>query len=292
MFDTVGEFLKSGSLDSYTNITARDFCFDHGVDNQTQFNIIEPLNRVIYDQLLKDVHAFAPLVSLTATIDSFSVADGNSRLVEGLLSYASVDVRLNSTVTSVTKNKNSNSFIIDYVDQLGNLDTIDADVVVIAAPIEFTNISFVGFNMPKIVERQFVRWFVTMTGVDPSYFGMSKDAELPFDILTTESDNFPWTDLQYRGETETGVSIYKFFSNTDIQSILSNVFISYEWVMVQDWPYTFPKLKPIKDSEFQPIILSDNLYYLNTIESVASAMEVSTIAGRNIAMHIVQKSFD
>jgi len=60
--------------------------------------------------------------------------------------------------------------------------------------------------------------------------------------------------------------------------------LSYKEHIVQDWEYTFPLLDPT--NEYQPIQLNENLYYLNSIESVTSAMEGSTIAGRNIAQLI------
>ena len=58
--------------------------------------------------------------------------------------------------------------------------------------------------------------------------------------------------------------------------------------MTQEWPYTFPILTPTTD--YQPVILADNLYYLNTIESAASAMEASVISGRNAAQLILGHS--
>jgi hypothetical protein len=63
---------------------------------------------------------------------------------------------------------------------------------------------------------------------------------------------------------------------------------------VHTWPYTFPELIPVSSSpssstptsspsSFQPIHLSPGLLYMNTMESVASAMEESTLSGANAA---------
>ena len=50
---------------------------------------------------------------------------------------------------------------------------------------------------------------------------------------------------------------------------------------LQHWEYTFPELIPT--SSYQPIQLAKNMFYINTMESVATAMEVAVIGGRNIA---------
>lgn len=114
--------------------------------------------------------------------------------------------------------------------------------------------------------------------------------------------------------TVSGAKIYKLFSNVDVSSLLSQIFIdvsdSHVQVSVfrsqqlksiyfgisppfgflcQAWPYTFPELIPTIN--FQPIILAQNLYYLNTMESVASAMEASVISGRNTAQLIISSNF-
>ena len=53
----------------------------------------------------------------------------------------------------------------------------------------------------------------------------------------------------------------------------------------QYWEYTFPKLTPIVQSEekkkFQKIILAPGLFNLNSLESLATAMEISSISAHN-----------
>ena len=46
------------------------------------------------------------------------------------------------------------------------------------------------------------------------------------------------------------------------------------------------------DSEFQAIVLDSNLYNINAMESVASAMEGSVIGARNVAMMVKTKYFN
>ena len=68
---------------------------------------------------------------------------------------------------------------------------------------------------------------------------------------------------------------------------MDDYFVGIKSIYTHHWNYTFPEFKPVKDpSGFQDIQLADGLYNVNTIESVASAMEVPVINARNIAMMI------
>jgi len=116
---------------------------------------------------------------------------------------------------------------------------------------------------------------------------------MPDNILTTQSavPTTPFNVLQLETSLRNGENIYKLFSNQDLEEEIPRIFTNVTHVRTQDWPYTFPHLDPIKPSDtsasppkaYQPIILSDGIYYLNTMESVASAMEGSVIAARNVA---------
>ena len=54
----------------------------------------------------------------------------------------------------------------------------------------------------------------------------------------------------------------------------------------QYWEYTFPKLTPNivlseEKKKFQKIILAPGLFNLNSLESLATAMEISSISAHN-----------
>ena len=71
---------------------------------------------------------------------------------------------------------------------------------------------------------------------------------------------------------------------------LQGFFIDHSRVVQHSWQYTFPRLRPFSTRDTvnavpldQPIEVAGNVFHLNAMESVASAMEGSVIAGRNIA---------
>ena len=72
-----------------------------------------------------------------------------------------------------------------------------SDYIVIAAPIEKTNITFQNIDFYSTVNsRSFVHCYVTHVqamGINPEYFGMDPTYEVPDSILTTPSSSLPFT---------------------------------------------------------------------------------------------------
>lgn len=59
------------------------------------------------------------------------------------------------------------------------------------------------------------------------------------------------------------------------------LFRSYYSVQVTEWQ-AYPSYKSAK--ALPPIILHNNLYYLNSVEWVASSMEMAAVAAKNVAL--------
>ena len=213
-------------------------------------------------------------------VGASSVSNGNSELVRAMFeSSENVSIQLSTKVESIRKD--GNVLMIETKN-----DTLHScQDVVIAAPLEFTSIDFQNLNVSSdIPRREFVNCTVTIVkakSVNLSYFHLDDVAKLPNNIFTTSKADAPFTVMQLEtNDLDDGYSIWKFFS---VQSVpLDQIFNDVSDVHVQQWPYTFPHLDP--NITFQPILLAPHLYNVNTMESVASAMEGSIIAGRNIAM--------
>lgn len=179
-----------------------------------------------------------------------------------------------------------------------------ADCVVIASPWEFTGIEWVNMTAvsARVRPRTFVHWYVTVVraySLNASFFGLpNQGAAMPNAILTTAAAaaDTPFNVIQLEATISAGDKLFKIFSNEDVRPHLPRLFTDVTSVDVQVWPYTFPELKPVKpisddnsadadDSSdgYQPIVPARGIFYLNAMESVASAMEGSVIAGRNVA---------
>ena len=80
------------------------------------------------------------------------------------------------------------------------------------------------------------------------------------------------------------------YSDSSVMAQLDQLFVNVNQTYTHHWPYTFAHLAPTDGHVAQPILLSKSpgLYNVNSMESLASAMEISSIGGRNVARHAVQ----
>jgi len=173
----------------------------------------------------------------------------------------------------------------------GKKDSKEYDYVILASPIEFCNITFKNIPISHIHHRPYVTWNVYVIeaeGLNPEYFKINP---VPDIVLTSKNSTAPFHTVNVRSVNKTtGKKIYKIFSNeilkkSDLEPIFQKLSDYFEY----RWDGVFPSMKPPKKGEnYQPLILSKNLYYINTIESIATAMGGSTIASQNIARLIVK----
>jgi len=300
IFQSVEEFLSVADLHQYTSVSSAEFfgmpnplSMKHISHDLLQF-ALEPLTRVIYDQNLSESHAFASLVAVTAAVGAASFDGGNSLLVENLLNSSRAEVRLSTRVADVSYQQHSDSYTVRSCSASDCKDEY-ADVVILACPMEHARISFQP--AVKLQQREWRHWYVTVTrarGLNPVFFNATRDEVEQYDnILTTDnsSSTIPFNVLQLVAELGDGTSLWKFFSNQDISTQLPSVFEGWSShpadTVVEHWPYTFPVLRPVAkggSEKYQPIVLGPRLIYLNSMESVASAMEGSIIAARNAVL--------
>jgi hypothetical protein len=207
------------------------------------------------------------------------MTEGNDELVKALFAKYKTSVSLSTTVTHITQSQNS--FVVQFTTPNGIFKQ-EFDIVVLATPIEVANVTFVNITLPPFSYRRFEHWFVTIVlakGINPAYFGVSS---VPPFICTTTNASTPWVSISYVAQA--GSTYYKIFSKQDVSMLINDLFLDVEWNYIEMWPYTFPRLIPMGDLDYQPISLSPNLYSLNGMESIASAMETSVAAGRNVAL--------
>jgi len=286
-FQTIDEFLTFGDLTTYTKVSSSEYFDRHLIANATQRDLVEPLLRTIYDQGL-DAHAFASLVAVTSVVGAASASEGNSALVEAMFNASAATVELRTNVKSVERFQNG-TFLL-RTDASGVSGTHHCRTIALASPIEFCDVRFVGdlgHEMDRISRRPFEHNYVhlvTAKAVNGSYFGHA-GARVPDTVLTTrDATSTPFVDVQLVASLSGNRSLYKLFANQLIPSTdLRRIFVNMSNVSVHRWTYTFPHLRPQNEGGYQPIEPAVGLVYLNAMESVASAMEGSVIAGRNAA---------
>ncbi|OUM55692.1 hypothetical protein BVG19_g5269 [[Candida] boidinii] len=302
-FYSLNTIVPKSDLAESTSKTAEDLFVDKGISEKYRYEFIQPLTRVNYAQDLDIIDGLGALVTVSAT-SAGSVSGGNWQIFENFIEASNANVSLNTVVNKISK-LDSNQFQIEYnvVDSQDEDRLETFDIVILAAPIEQTNITY-NFKFNKnteIADTEYVSLHVTIFSTTKKisngnlYFGADN---VPQSVLTTESDGSKgstdpiFNSLNQIGYIkETKEYIYKIFSmqELDISTVTSffknkrsskndieiNNFYHKHW-------YSYPILKPItKFNEFE--LDSDGFYYLNSMESFISTMETSALAGANIA---------
>eukprot|EP01130_Rhizamoeba_saxonica_P015148 TRINITY_DN673_c0_g1_i2.p1 TRINITY_DN673_c0_g1~~TRINITY_DN673_c0_g1_i2.p1 ORF type:complete len:333 (-),score=48.51 TRINITY_DN673_c0_g1_i2:33-1031(-) len=275
-WSTIGKFLYP-SLGEYYNSSMKQFIDVKSLPLNFSKTHIIPITRTIYDQELS-MNVFSGLTSLVPIVtESFTVKQGNSFLVEKLFKNSSANVNLKTTVTKISKLSNGLYEVSHKVKE-------NYDAVFMATPYENSNgLVLENMDNPITHKREYKHWYVTIfvaKTLNSTYF---KVDPVPDVIFTTSGyDDLPFVTLSFRGQTKSGKQVFKTFSNKPISDeTMGMIFCDVSYKTEQHWPLTFPDFSPIKYDEMQPFLVDKHFFYLNSIESVATAMEASAMAAKN-----------
>lgn len=175
------------------------------------------------------------------------------------------------------------------------------DIVIIATPLHEgkSDITFSGFSppIPSHYPGRYQQTVATMVHglLNMSYLGTTEPASefTVTDILTTDSKGSFINSLSavdpvhisegYKRPPASQAKVWKVFSPQPLsQEQLQNIFVSWDSTSETRWlAYPVYRLPYRKNP---PFILHDRLYYLNAVEWAASAMEMSAISARNLAL--------
>lgn len=189
---------------------------------------------------------------------------------------------------------------LNYVGESGSAHSL-YDIVVIATPLHLgkSDITFSGFS-PPIPSHYPGRYHQTVSTLvhgllNVSYLGTTEQPSefMVSDVLTTDSKGSIINSLSsidpvhipagYKRLPASQVKVWKVFSPQPLsQEQLKRMFLSWDSVSATPW-LAYPAYRP-PHRRTPPFILHDRLYYLNAVEWAASAMEMSAISARNVAL--------
>ncbi|KAK2823721.1 hypothetical protein Q7C36_020321 [Tachysurus vachellii] len=237
--------------------------------SQTFINeIVTPISRVNYGQSVR-LHAFAGFVAL-----------------------AGAEPFKSGTIT--------NFYEVNYVSESGPAHSL-YDIVVLATPLHLglSDITFSGFSpaLPSHFPGRYHQTVSTLVlgRLNVSYLDSRwKPSEFFFsDVFTTDNEKLGISSMSsldpvhitpgYSRPPASQTTVWKVFSPEPLtEKQLRTLFVSREHVVEKRWlAYPFYKAP---ERQPPPFILHQNLYYLSPIEWVASAMEMSALSARNIAL--------
>ncbi|KAG9488910.1 prenylcysteine oxidase 1 [Eleutherodactylus coqui] len=305
-FSSTGSLLHAMGGNDFTtkiNVTIDEAMQTAGFSERFINDIVVAAMRVNYGQGVK-VNGFVGAVSLAGTSSGlWAVEGGNKAVCSGLL-YASKAQMISGTVTSVQEKVRPTKsgetvrlYEINYETDKGPaLDMYD--IVIFATPLsrETGNVKFIGFDPPiNTYTRPYYQMVATFVHgrLNPSFFGCPKPCQLSVsEILTTDEPKLFFHSIgplsPVKPVTESGTSkasdmrVWKVFSPEPLKDEeLRLLFESYDTVVVKKW-LAYPIY--VTPEKLPPIILHRAIYYLNSIEWAASAMEMSAISAKNIAL--------
>ncbi|KAK3549956.1 hypothetical protein QTP86_016850 [Hemibagrus guttatus] len=308
-FSSADRLLHAMSGDEFLallNQTLEEAMLAYGFSQTFINDIVTPISRVNYGQSVR-LHAFAGVVSLAGADSGLWAVDGGNKLVcSGLLYHSKAELiaaRVTNVALKTRPSKSgtiTNFYEVNYVSDSGPAHSL-YDIVVLATPLHLglSDIAFSGFS-PSLPSHFPGRYHQTVSTLvlgrlNVSHLdGRRKPSEFFIsDIFTTDNEKLGISSVSsldpvqitpgYSRPSASQTSVWKVFSPKSLtEEQLKTLFMSRERVVEKRWlaypSYRAPERQP------PPFILHHNLYYLSPIEWVASAMEMSALSARNIAL--------
>ncbi|XP_029167304.1 prenylcysteine oxidase-like [Nylanderia fulva] len=272
-------------------MSVKDHLLHMGFTERLIDEIVQATTVVNYGQDV-DIQSFVGLISVAgAAVDLWSVEGGNKRVPERLIDkneYVNVIRSRVTKIRNIADNDNLKQYEVTYI----NKDSTDSmtsnyDIVIIATPLthdqEFP-IEFVDFPDNLVFPGDYQTTYATFVDGDlnPKYFDLQEtlDAILSCNPNKTKISSIGKVDSVY-GSTKKNSRIWKIFSRKSISSLIHNMFYNVTEKREIAWK-AYPRYSTI--NVLDKFKLHDALYHVNAIEWAGSAMEISAVAGRNVAI--------
>ncbi|XP_034565740.1 prenylcysteine oxidase 1 [Notolabrus celidotus] len=308
-FTTVERLLHAMGSDSFLtlmNQTLEETMISDGFSQVFLNEIVAPITRVNYGQSVR-ISAFVGAVSLAGADSGLWAVDGGNKIVCSGLLYHSKSELIPARVTSISvkarpskTGPTTSYYEVNYADESGSAHAL-YDIVVIATPLHQgkSDITFSGFS-PPIPSHYPGRYHQTVCTLvhgmlNTSYLGTSVPASefTVSEILTTDSKGSDINSLSsidpihitpdYKRPPASQTKVWKVFSPQPLsKDQLNEMFLSRDSVSETRW-LAYPSYRP-PHRKTPPYILHNRLYYLSAVEWAASAMEMSAISARNVAL--------
>ena len=319
-FESLSDVTRKVGLDQVTGAYGDDFLEQNGVSADFAKNIVQASTRVNYAQNLQQIHGLETMVCM-ATDGAMSVKGGNWQIFDGMIKTSDAGLALNMTVEMLSKKDGMyNIEALSRSSAIGSSGySDDYDAVIMAAPVDQSNITFSPalVNMPKPVRyvNLHVTLFTSPFRLNPSAFNLPVGSDVPSMLLTTTSTDksndgkiLPFFSIStlrsvvnHEKSPPQSEYLYKIFSpapysDQDIRGLLDvDPHLSMDNKEIITWKYlklwqSYPYLPP--RTEFDELQLHGKdgmLWYTSGIESFISTMETSSLMGMNVAKLISQR---
>lgn len=295
-FSTVEDLLNAMDPDlvSYTKKSVRQLFKDEGFSDRFIDDFVMGAMRLNYGQT-PDIHGLVGAVSMAGVEPGlWNVVGGNQLVPMGLLKKSGANL-IRGKVTGISLSSESSPpvYELDYLPDKtadgAETKSKEYDIVILATPFYqgMTDIKFEDFqNTVTPVKNDFHLTVATfMEGQpNPSYFGVDSIENIPTTIFTTNESLFFNSFSKQKPVSGKMVEkpVYRVFSNK-VPNVNQLKTILPEWsdLRVINW-MAYPEYP--SSVQLPSFTLHEQLYHLNAIEMAASAMEMSAVAAKNVAL--------
>ncbi|KRX25827.1 Prenylcysteine oxidase, partial [Trichinella nelsoni] len=285
-------FALDADLAENLNCSLRFALTKCGIENAIIDELVQAAMLCNYGQSV-DIHSFVGLVSLAGMQQNlWSVTEGNCTVAEKLLETSKATFH-SCRILEITRQMNG-SFSL-HIASDGALNTWRDGYrsVVIACPLIASQIELNLANLPSLepFRTAYHRTVATfVSGILRKHHPWSNRPDFVKTVLVSDVD-FPIASMvkvnplgkDDRLERKNGKNyMYKLFSRDFLTTEqLNMVFEQFSYHTAVSW-LAYPEYTgQSRDCSF---ILTDGLYYVNAIENAASAMEMSCIGAKNVAL--------
>ena len=288
-YRTMTSFLESMSprfIGLVTSSLSDHLIQNVGLDNKLVTELVGAATKFNYGQLPDTMHAFVGAVALIGFDKRlWAVEGGNLRVSECLIQQSGANM-----VRSEVNN------IVNIGDQWKVEETGETfDVVILAAPLTEDKSKLRIQNNSNAVPGSYHRTVSTLVRGDLNFSSLGlSDADLLTSHYFYPASTFPvWsvetmTPVDYSDADTDLPSVHRLFSHQSLtEEILDTLFTRIEEVTETDW-LAYPQYHP--GADLGRFALDPGLYYINSVETAASAMEMSVLGARNV-VNLIEADF-
>lgn len=205
--------VNAGLADA-TSATGSEFLKRNSISDAFSRDIIQASTRVNYGQNLPLIHGLETVVCM-AIQGAVAVEGGNWQIFDSMLRAARAEMKLNTTVTEISRNDNG-TYTLSYLSEDGVEQNV-FDHVVLASPFQFSDLEIFPTLKQTPDTIPYVQLHVTLFAsphrLSPLFFGLPPESPVPETVLTTLP---PDVDL---GAKEGGVGPAGFWSVSTLKTV-------------------------------------------------------------------------
>ena len=192
-FPDLSKVIGEVGLTDVTAVTGESFLQSHGIGEKFGQELIQASTRVNYAQNLDTIHGLETMVCMAAS-GAMSVQGGNWRIFANMVIHSKANVRLDTSVTGLDLQKDG-TYQLTAQSQpsagsaVPETDTTTYDDVILAAPLQFSNLRIKPspLNPPSTIPyvNLHVTLFTSPQRLNPVAFNLPAADHVPATILTT-----------------------------------------------------------------------------------------------------------